>query len=32
MPVMYEGTQVGTRRVDFLVDQKVMVEIKAVSE
>ena len=32
MPVMYEGIQVGTRRVDFFVDDKVMVEIKAVSE
>jgi GxxExxY protein len=32
MPVMYEGTQVGTRRVDFLIDQKIMVEIKATSE
>lgn len=32
MPVMYEETQVGTRRVDFLIDQKIMVEIKATSE
>ena len=32
MPVLYEGIQVGTRRVDFLIDQKIMVEIKAVSE
>ena len=32
MPVMYDGIQVGTRRVDFFVDDKVMVEIKAVSE
>jgi GxxExxY protein len=32
MTVMYEGTQVGTRRVDFLIDQKIMVEIKATSE
>ena len=30
MPVMYGEIQVGTRRVDFLVDDKVMVEIKAV--
>lgn len=32
MPVMYEGIQVGTRSVDFLIDQKIMVEIKATSE
>lgn len=32
MPVMYENHQVGTRRVDFFVDDKVMVEIKAVTE
>lgn len=32
MPVMYDETQVGTRRVDFLIDQKIMVEIKATSE
>lgn len=32
MPVMYEGTQVGTRRVDFLINEKIMVEIKATSE
>ena len=32
MPVLYEGIQVGTRRVDFLINQKIMVEIKAVSE
>jgi len=32
MPVMYEMIQVGTRRVDFFVDDKVMVELKAVSE
>jgi GxxExxY protein len=32
MPVMYENHQVGTRRVDFFVEDNVMVEIKAVSE
>ncbi len=32
MPVYYEGEKIGTRRVDFLVQNKVMVEIKAVSE
>ncbi|MDZ7807403.1 MAG: GxxExxY protein [Gracilimonas sp.] len=31
MGIIYDGTQVGTRRVDFLIDEKVMVEIKAVS-
>ena len=32
MPVVYQEIQVGTRRVDFLIDQKIMLEIKAVSE
>ena len=31
MPLFYEGVDVGTRRVDFLVEDKVMVEIKAVT-
>ncbi len=31
MPVMYRGSQVGTRRVDFVVDDKVLVELKAIS-
>lgn len=30
MPVEYKGIQIGTRRVDFFVEEKVMVEIKAV--
>jgi GxxExxY protein len=30
MPVKYKGMQIGTRRVDFLIDKKVSVEIKAV--
>jgi len=30
MIVIYEGHEVGIRRVDFFVDKKVMVEIKAV--
>ncbi len=30
MPLFYRGEQIGTRRVDFFVEQKVMVEIKAV--
>ena len=29
MEIYYKGQSVGTRRVDFLVDKKVMVEIKA---
>lgn len=32
LPVYYDNIEVGKRRVDFLVDQKVIVEIKAVSE
>ena len=31
MNVMYKDIQVGTRRVDFLVDEKISVEIKAVT-
>lgn len=30
MPLFYKGEHIGTRRVDFFVDGKVMVEIKAV--
>lgn len=30
MPVLYKGIKVGERRVDFLVEQKICVEIKAV--
>jgi GxxExxY protein len=29
MPIYYEGTEVGTRRVDFLVEDKILLEIKA---
>ncbi|MCC5916465.1 MAG: GxxExxY protein [Cryomorphaceae bacterium] len=32
MTIYYEGIDVGTRRVDFLVDDKVMVELKAVTK
>jgi len=32
MPVFYKDKQVGTRRVDFLVESKISVEIKAVSQ
>ena len=30
MPLVYKGYDVGTRRVDFFVENKIMVEIKAV--
>ena len=30
MPIFYHGIQVGTRRADFLVEYKVIVETKAV--
>lgn len=30
MPVNYKDKQVGTRRVDFLVENEIMVEIKAI--
>lgn len=29
MPVMYKGYEIGTRRVDFFVEEKIMVELKA---
>ena len=32
MPLFYEKIGVGTRRVDFLVENKVLVEIKAISK
>ena len=32
MPIFYHGHQVGTRRVDFLVEGVLSVEIKAVSQ
>jgi GxxExxY protein len=32
LPIFYEGMEVGKRRVDFLIDKKVVLEIKAVSE
>jgi GxxExxY protein len=31
MTIYYEGTNVGTRRVDFLVEEIIMVELKAVA-
>ena len=30
MTILYKGFDVGTRRVDFLVEDKIMVEIKAI--
>src|SRR6267378_5931279 len=32
MPIFYDDVNIGTRRVDFLVDEKVLVELKAVSQ
>lgn len=31
MPIFYEGIKIGTRRVDFLVEKKISVELKAIS-
>ena len=31
MQIHYDGQEIGTRRVDFLVEDKVMVELKAVT-
>jgi GxxExxY protein len=31
IPIHYEGIEIGNRRVDFFVEEKIMVEIKAVS-
>jgi GxxExxY protein len=30
MPVYYDGIEIGTRRVDFFVDNEIMVELKAI--
>ena len=32
MPIYYRNEHIGTRRVDFLVDDKISVELKAVSK
>ena len=32
IPIFYKGNEVGTRRVDFLVEDKIMVEIKALTK
>jgi GxxExxY protein len=29
MPIFYKGKDIGTRRVDFVVEEKIMVELKA---
>ena len=30
MPIFYDGQEIGNRRVDFLVEQQVLVELKAI--
>ncbi|HKK88176.1 MAG TPA: GxxExxY protein [Saprospiraceae bacterium] len=32
MPLKYKGYDIGTRRVDFFVEEKIMVEIKAIEK
>lgn len=32
MTIFYEGEEIGTRRVDFFVSNKVMVELKAITQ
>ncbi|MBN2087644.1 GxxExxY protein [Candidatus Peregrinibacteria bacterium] len=32
MPIVYNGRQIGTRRVDFYVEDSIMVELKALVE
>lgn len=32
MPLQYKGFDIGTRRVDFFIENRIMVEIKAVKE
>ena len=32
MEIFYDGIKIGTRRVDFFVEKKIMVEIKAVAK
>ena len=31
LPITYEGVKIGSRRVDFLVDNEVLVELKAIA-
>ncbi len=32
MPIFYESEDIGTRRVDFFVEEKIMVELKAITQ
>jgi GxxExxY protein len=32
MPIFYENLEIGTRRVDFFVEEKIMVELKAITQ
>jgi GxxExxY protein len=32
IPIFYDGEEVGTRRADFLVENQVLVELKAITE
>jgi GxxExxY protein len=32
LPIFYEGIEVGKRRIDFLIESKVVLEIKAITE
>lgn len=32
MPIFYRDSQIGTRRVDFLIQDKISVELKAISK
>jgi len=32
MPIFYEGINIGSRRVDFFVENKIMVELKALTQ
>ena len=32
MPIYYQGEKIGMRIVDFFVDEKIMVELKAVTD
>lgn len=32
MPLQYKGRDIGSRRVDFFIEDKIMVEIKAIKE
>jgi len=32
MPIHYDGKEVGTRRADFLVEEKILVELKALTQ